>query len=61
MKSTLLTINDIYDSNPYRPKFTAKTPSNGKLIAHFSVLYILDIFEGLIDASNNNYFKKENI
>lgn len=36
-------------------------PSNEKAINHYCILFILDIYEGLLDAKTNNYFSKENL
>ena len=57
----LLLINDIYDINATQNELKRKTPSTDKLITHYCVLFILDIFEGLIDCRGNAYFLKENI
>ena len=46
----LLLINDLYESSPNHGDFKRKTPSNDKLITHYCVLFMLDVFEGLIDC-----------
>jgi len=57
----LLLVKDLYDNFTYQSDIKRKEPSADKLITHYCVLFILDICEGLIDARNNAYFKKENI
>jgi len=57
----LLLVNDIYDTSAANNDLKRKTPTNDRLITHYCVLFILDIFEGLIDCRGNAYFLKENI
>ena len=57
----LLLIDDIYETNAANSNLKKRTPPNERLITHYCVLFILDIFEGLIDCRGNAYFLKENV
>jgi hypothetical protein len=57
----LLFVKDLYENFSYQSDVKRKEPSTEKQISHYCILFIMDIFEGLVDARNNSYFEKENI
>lgn len=55
-KVKLLTINEIY--NPKESGYKKMPAEPVKLMHHFSLLFIFDLLEGLIDVKANQYFEE---
>lgn len=60
-ESSLLFVEDLVESGLYKSTTVKKDIPSGKLMAHYCVLFSLDLLEGLLDSRAHNYFSSDNI
>lgn len=59
--ANILLIEDLVESGVYKSTKEKKEVQPSKLMAHYCVLFSLDLLEGLLDVKSHNYFTSDSI